>query len=126
MICIRKSFKKIESIQCRIFLSVSRICRPIFTYYLPLAYRCLHIRGVGRGVAQAPCYVRHNGVSTHLTMFGMVGEGLRSAIPRGDSALWKPHWHDSIAKGNSHGANCTYVMLQPIWGIARLECRRRS
>ena len=105
---------------------MSRFNVVFFTPYLPLLYRCLDIWGVGRGVAQALRYVRHSGVSKHLTMFCMVGEGLRSAIPRGDGVLWKPHWHDSIAKGNSHGANCTYVMLQPIWGIARLECRRRS
>ena len=52
-----------------------------------------------------------------------VGGRAEEDQPRGVGLLWKPNWHELDTEGLLAWCGNIHVMLQPNWGIARLECR---
>ena len=67
-------------------------------------------------------YVRQVGrlLSTSATA---VGGRAEEDCSGGGSLLWKPNWHELDTEGLLAWCGNIHVMLQPNWGIARLECR---
>ena len=95
------TFAKIFENRCtQLFFSASKIsAKPIYSYTGGSSVACL---------APWHAYVR-----------GRAEEDQ----PRGVGLLWKPNWHELDTEGLLAWCGNIHVMLQPNWGIARLECR---
>ena len=68
-------------------------------------------------------YTRGRSVACLAPWHAYVGGRAEEDQPRGVGLLWKPNWHELDTEGLLAWCGNIHVMLQPNWGIARLECR---